>query len=96
MRGKIRPRRVCFASNINPSELLGMVLIFVEERFSKVLRWISPADAEINHAAARKLQQSGTGRWFTGGKTFRDWLESKDSFLWLYGIGMSLADMQTY
>ncbi|CUS07291.1 unnamed protein product [Tuber aestivum] len=48
--------------------------------------WLSPADPQSNHLAARKLCQYGTGRWFTERKEFQDWLKAGKSFLWLHGI----------
>ncbi|KAG0636034.1 hypothetical protein HOY80DRAFT_1055478 [Tuber brumale] len=52
----------------------------------RIQNWLSPADTRSNHLAARKLCQYGTGRWFTEGKEFQDWLKGVKSFLWLHGI----------
>lgn len=56
----------------------------------KILSWLSAADPEVNHVAARQLQQFGTGRWFTDGETYRNWLSPDHSFLWLHGKRMCL------
>ncbi|PWW74655.1 hypothetical protein C7212DRAFT_282955 [Tuber magnatum] len=53
---------------------------------NRIRDWLSLADPQSNHLAARKLYQYGTGRWFTEGKEFQDWLKADKSFLWLYGI----------
>ena len=52
----------------------------------RIRDWLSPADPQSNHLAARKLCQYGTSRWFTEGKEFQDWLKADKSFLWLHGI----------
>lgn len=66
-------------------------MIFLDEMFWKIIRWLSPADPEVNHAAARELQQSGTGKWFTEGEAFRNWFSPDYSFLWLHGKRIYLA-----
>ncbi|CUS07293.1 unnamed protein product [Tuber aestivum] len=53
---------------------------------NRIRDWLSVADPQINHLAARKLCQRGTGRWFTERKEFQDWIKADKSFLWLYGI----------
>ncbi|KAG0131110.1 hypothetical protein HOY82DRAFT_647283, partial [Tuber indicum] len=52
----------------------------------RIQNWLSPADPQSNHLAARKLCQDGTGRWFTEGRDFQNWLKAGKSFLWLHGI----------
>jgi hypothetical protein len=39
-----------------------------------------------SHAAARKKCKSMTGLWFTQGPQFEQWLNSPNSFVWIYGI----------
>lgn len=63
--------------------------MFSDERFWNIINWLSPADPETNHIAARQLRQAGTGKWFTEGKTFQNWLSPDYSFLWLYGKRVS-------
>ncbi|KAF8244834.1 ankyrin [Wilcoxina mikolae CBS 423.85] len=55
------------------------------ETFRSALAWLSPVDPRENHHAARKLQQRGTGKWFTESKDFKHWKSARNSFLWLYG-----------
>ena len=54
-------------------------------RFQAARDWISPVDPRENYLTAKKLQQKGTGKWFTGSKDFKRWKEADDSILWLYG-----------
>lgn len=58
-----------------------------EQKYREVLAWLVPqgADPKENHIAATKLQQAGTGVWFTESQEFRNWKEVDGSMLWLHG-----------
>ncbi|KAG0131111.1 hypothetical protein HOY82DRAFT_485486, partial [Tuber indicum] len=62
------------------------LLIPLGDKQKRIRDWLSSADPQPNHLAARKLCQYGTGRWFTETKEFQDWLKGGKSFLWLHGI----------
>ena len=57
-----------------------------EQSIAKINHWLSPANAELNHTAARKLRHSGTGRWFLQSQAFSDWLDHDNGFLWVHAI----------
>ncbi|KAF8537946.1 hypothetical protein BDD12DRAFT_844729 [Trichophaea hybrida] len=57
--------------------------------FKSALSWMSPMDPRENHLASRKLQQNGTGKWFTQSKDFSRWKDTESSLLWLYGLAGS-------
>ncbi|KAG0131109.1 hypothetical protein HOY82DRAFT_485560, partial [Tuber indicum] len=79
-------RNISFHSSIPDFGRHQTLLIPLGNKQKRIRDWISPADPQSNHLVARKLCQYGTGRWFTEGKEFRDWLGGGKSFLWLHGI----------
>ena len=52
----------------------------------RILDIIGPFDPSGHQNIAIKLRQPGTGVWFTEGLQFKNWLETSNSKLWLYGI----------
>lgn len=48
--------------------------------------WLRAPDATINFNSACAKRHPGSGEWFTKSSTFTIWLESDNSFLWLYGF----------
>lgn len=52
----------------------------------EILKSFAKVDSRINHEMSRKLRSPGTGLWLTEGEEFRQWLETKNAQLWLYGI----------
>jgi len=68
----------------------------LEEKRSKLLDNIAQLDLKKMHGAVRELRQEGTGIWFLESPEFREWLKSKNSRLWLYGIRKSLCSMQVH
>ncbi|KAF8244838.1 hypothetical protein K440DRAFT_604587, partial [Wilcoxina mikolae CBS 423.85] len=57
--------------------------------YRAALTWLSLADPKENLIAARKLQQHGTGRWFTESRDFLEWKMAENSFMWLCGVAGS-------
>jgi hypothetical protein len=55
------------------------------EKRDKVLQWLKTTDPSINHEAACKKHQAGTGKWFVDGPCMASW-KKQNSMLWLYGI----------
>ncbi|PMD13353.1 hypothetical protein NA56DRAFT_424133 [Hyaloscypha hepaticicola] len=53
---------------------------------SEIIKWLAPVDPRANQEAARKKHEEQTGRWFTEGENFSNWLEQPNSLLWLHGI----------
>ncbi|KAI9794829.1 MAG: hypothetical protein M1816_002957 [Peltula sp. TS41687] len=51
----------------------------------RILHWLTQVDPSLNHLAARKKHESGTGQWFIQGPEFKAWKESPNSLLWLHG-----------
>ena len=58
----------------------------VDERYWKILGWLSAPDPSINFNAALKRRHMDTGLWLLGNQQFRDWQAAPGSFLWLHGI----------
>ncbi|KAH8786249.1 hypothetical protein BGZ57DRAFT_818295, partial [Hyaloscypha finlandica] len=56
------------------------------EETKKILNWLSPVDPVQNHQAARKIYQKGTCRWLIDSPEFIQWIKTKNSAIWLYGI----------
>ncbi|TEY71202.1 hypothetical protein BOTCAL_0099g00290 [Botryotinia calthae] len=53
----------------------------------KMIQWISPHDpSQKYHEVAEKLRHPKSGQWFLTCEPFKEWLASKGSKLWLYGI----------
>lgn len=51
----------------------------------KVLTWLAAPDRAIEHDAARKKHEIGTGQWLLTSKYYQDWLSGATPFLWLHG-----------
>ncbi|KAG0131112.1 hypothetical protein HOY82DRAFT_485547, partial [Tuber indicum] len=83
---RVHLRNISFHSSIPDFRYHRTLLIPLGNKQKKIRNWLSPADPQSNHLVARKLCQYGTGRWFTEGKEFQDWLKGGKSFLWLHGI----------
>ncbi|EPE09633.1 ankyrin repeat protein [Ophiostoma piceae UAMH 11346] len=48
--------------------------------------WLAAPDVSSNYYAACRSRHSGTGNWLVKGEAFSTWLNSANSFLWLYGF----------
>ena len=56
----------------------------------KIYRWLSAPDPSSNHIDAHEKLQDSTGAWFVDGQVFSNWKNEPNSFIWIYGIRMSL------
>ncbi|MCJ1380882.1 hypothetical protein MMC17_003991 [Xylographa soralifera] len=52
----------------------------------KIRDWISPTSSEHSHQAALNLYQRGTGQWVFDLPEYKNWIEDKNSALWVYAI----------
>jgi hypothetical protein len=58
------------------------------DRRNMIIDWLKTTDPSINHYAAMKKYQAGTGKWFVKGP-YMGSLKKQNSLLWLYGIRKS-------
>jgi hypothetical protein len=60
---------------------------FVEEsRRKQVYQWLAAPEPSINHDAASKKKQEGTGSWLVDSEILSAWRADPQSFLWIFGI----------
>ena len=52
----------------------------------RVLDFFGTFDAEVAHGKNTELRQAGTGLWLTKGPEFENWLGTRNSKLWMFGI----------
>jgi hypothetical protein len=52
----------------------------------KIRAWLSAPDASLNHNAISAKSHQNTGQWFVNGDLFRNWLDERNSLLWLNGF----------
>jgi Cdc6-like AAA superfamily ATPase len=62
------------------------IRIELDEEREKILGSIHAPNPFVNHHKNRLLRQAGTGLWFIDSHDFRDWWDTPNSKLWLYGI----------
>ncbi len=60
--------------------------IAVNKERTEILNSFAKVDPRSNHNMSRKLRSPGTGLWLTEGQEFKQWLDTKNGRLWLYGI----------
>ena len=60
--------------------------IAINKEKQKILGSFAKVDSRSNHEMSKKLRSPGTGLWLTEGQEFREWLDTKNARLWLYGI----------
>ena len=60
--------------------------IAINKETQEILRSFAKVDSRSSFEMSRKLRSPGTGLWLTEGQDFRQWLETKNARLWLYGI----------
>ena len=60
--------------------------IRLNNKRKEVLRFFEKANPIINHHTNRKLHHALTGLWLTEGATFKSWMYTRNSKLWLSGI----------
>jgi outer membrane protein TolC len=61
--------------------------VFVEEgRRKQVYQWLAAPDPSINHAAAARKKQAGSGSWLVDSEILTSWKVDPGSSLWIFGI----------
>lgn len=60
--------------------------IQLNEEKEEILAKIGPRNPLRHHQTNMELHQSGTGTWFVDGEIFQQWLRTKNSKIWVYGI----------
>ena len=60
--------------------------IAISKETKEILQSFGKVDSRSNHEMSEKLRSPGTGLWLTEGQEFRQWLETRNARLWLYGI----------
>lgn len=64
-----------------------------EERFEKVLEWLSPGNRNEWYKSKRDERAEGTGEWFLKCEEFRNWVSGEGSkLLFCHGIGIPCLD----
>lgn len=58
----------------------------LDNKFSKIEKWLSPPDPSINLNKAQKERHKGTGFWFLESQPFKEWKSGIRQNLWLHGI----------
>ena len=58
----------------------------INKETQEILDSFAKVEYRSNHEMSRKLQSPGTGLWLTEGQEFRQWMETRNARLWLYGI----------
>ncbi|KAI1869012.1 uncharacterized protein JN550_005999 [Neoarthrinium moseri] len=56
------------------------------EEMTKLDAWLGSANVAANHKAASALRHAETGSWFLEGESFKRWVDTPNSFLWLSAI----------
>jgi hypothetical protein len=77
------------ASNLGMTGILDMSHItdhLEGTRRERIFKWLSAPDPLSTHITSRRNCQPHTGQWFVKGNQFKQWRESPNSFLWIYGI----------
>ena len=68
-------------------EIKALLHLVQASQVSREIRdWLAAPDVASNYYAACRSRHSGTGNWLVKGKAFSTWLDSANSFLWLYGF----------
>ncbi|KAF4554160.1 Ankyrin repeat-containing protein 28 [Elsinoe fawcettii] len=65
-------------TDLNQSALKG--------RREKVHKWLNPVDTQADYAKAQEQRHGSTGTWLLESAAFVEWKNTRNSFLWLYGI----------
>jgi hypothetical protein len=64
-----------------------------ESNRSKINDWLSCPNPSKEHTLARSRHEETTGSWLVEGDEFSKWMNSQNSFLWLYGGGKLLIKL---
>ncbi|KAL8870020.1 MAG: hypothetical protein Q9174_003835 [Haloplaca sp. 1 TL-2023] len=52
---------------------------------ARIQRWLEAPDPSLNYHSARSRRCEGTGSWFVGSETFRQWIVNPAMLVWLNG-----------
>lgn len=66
--------------------LQNITRIQLNEERHRTLEFFGTFDAEVSHGTNTQLRQLGTGLWLTQGPELQNWLQTRNSKLWMYGI----------
>lgn len=58
----------------------------VQQLDDSVRQWLKAPDATVEYNNKLSKRHADTGQWLIQGKSFRNWLEENNSFLWLCGF----------
>lgn len=75
--------------DLNVDAVKGAILEQLDDsKRQQLMDWACPEDtgSEESYEAALRLKQPMTGKWFLESHVFRQWLETKNTLLWLHGI----------
>ncbi|KAH6619901.1 hypothetical protein C7974DRAFT_222932 [Boeremia exigua] len=63
------------------------ILVSAEDdnELTKILSWLGAPDHNIEHYAARKKHQKGTGEWLLQSEHYQKWFSGSSPLLWLHG-----------
>ncbi|KAJ4314926.1 hypothetical protein N0V94_006230 [Neodidymelliopsis sp. IMI 364377] len=63
------------------------LLVAHEDRklLKDILEWLAAPDRSMEHRAARKKYEEGTGKWLLTSDSYRKWISGDSAILWLYG-----------
>ncbi|KAL8966530.1 MAG: hypothetical protein Q9183_003335 [Haloplaca sp. 2 TL-2023] len=71
------------------TEMIGMnrklIRLSNKQDMPKIQQWLKPQDPSVNYHSARRRRCEGTGEWFVGSETFRQWIAKPAMLVWLYG-----------
>jgi hypothetical protein len=71
----------------NIADVQDNIELFRTDQISSVIRdWLKAPDASVEYNSACKKKHPSTGFWLVKGSSFSSWLDTRDSFLWLYGF----------
>jgi archaellum biogenesis ATPase FlaH len=56
-----------------------------DDKYHKVMAWLSAPDSTTNHSAARQKHQEGTGSWLLACDSYLSWKQKSGSHLWING-----------
>ena len=65
-----------------------MLISTVAQAYKNVVDWLNPTAQSGIHEAALRRHEVGTGQWFLGSNTFRNWMTDPGTSLWLSGEGL--------
>jgi Cdc6-like AAA superfamily ATPase len=61
-------------------------MLITTQKQREIIHYFGNINPQITQDSNLRLQQPGTGLWFTDGEEFQSWLKKDGSRLWIYGI----------